>query len=88
MAMLGHRRAAPRRQWKRPGSGKYANYHELEANPFPDLPDPLVMNDGTPVTAQESWWSLRRSEIVELFDREIYALLASEVVSQRKRGEI
>lgn len=50
----------------------YANYDESKANPFPDLPDPLVLNDGQKVTTPEMWWQQRRPEIVELFDREIY----------------
>jgi hypothetical protein len=50
----------------------YANYDEAKANPYPQLPDPLVMNDGRKVTTAAIWWELRRSEIVEDFDREIY----------------
>jgi hypothetical protein len=50
----------------------YANYDESKANPFPDLPDPLVMKNGAKVTTAEIWWDRRRPEIVEDFDREIY----------------
>ncbi len=50
----------------------YANYDESKANPYPTLPDPLVLNNGTKVTSAKGWWSQRRPEIVELFDREIY----------------
>jgi hypothetical protein len=39
---------------------------------FPNLPDPLVMNNGKRVTTAKQWWSQRRPEIVEIFDREIY----------------
>lgn len=49
-----------------------ANYDESKANPYPDLPDPLKMNDGRKVTSAKMWWQKRRPEIVELFDREIY----------------
>ncbi len=55
-----------------PNAENYANYDESKANPYPDLPDPLVMNDGTPVRTAQDWWQRRRPEIVELFDREIY----------------
>jgi hypothetical protein len=50
----------------------YANYDEAKANPFPKLPDPLVLQNGKPVKKAADWWKLRRPEIVEDFDREIY----------------
>jgi hypothetical protein len=50
----------------------YANYDEAKANPFPKLPDPLVLKNGKPVKTVADWWHLRRPEIVEEFDREIY----------------
>lgn len=49
-----------------------ANYDEAKATLFPDLPDPLVLKNGEKVTSAEVWWSRRRPEIVEDFDREIY----------------
>jgi hypothetical protein len=49
-----------------------ANYDESKANPYPNLPDPLVMNNGRRVTTAKQWRTKRRPEIVELFDREIY----------------
>ncbi len=48
------------------------NYDESKANPFPNLPDPLVLNDGKKVTTAKMWWKERRPQIVEYFDREIY----------------
>jgi hypothetical protein len=53
----------------------YANYDESKANPFPDLPDPLVLKNGGKVTMPEMWWDRRRPEIIEDFDREIYGRL-------------
>ena len=50
----------------------YANYDEAKANPFPVLPDPLTLKNGKKVTKAADWWSKRRPEIVEDFDREIY----------------
>jgi hypothetical protein len=50
----------------------YANYDEAKANPFPKLPDPLVLKNGKPVRNASDWWKKRRPEIVEDFDREIY----------------
>ena len=49
-----------------------ANYDEAKADVYPKIPDPLVLNNGKPVTTAKMWWSERRPEIVELFDREIY----------------
>ncbi|MBP3955129.1 hypothetical protein J8F10_07525 [Gemmata sp. G18] len=53
-----------------PKSANAANLDESKANPYPDLPDPLVMKDGTKVTA--ALWAKRRAEIIEDFDREVY----------------
>jgi len=48
------------------------NYDESKAHPYPNLPDPLLLKNGQKVTSPEAWWNLRRPEIVEDFDREIY----------------
>ncbi len=53
-------------------SPDYANYDESKANPFPNPPDPLKLKNGKKVTSAKEWWNLRRPEIVEDFDREIY----------------
>jgi hypothetical protein len=55
-----------------PQSPNYANYDESRANPYPNLPDPLVLKNGRKVTTAKMWWKQRRPEIVEDFDREIY----------------
>jgi hypothetical protein len=55
-----------------PQAANYANYDESKANPYPDLPDPLVLKSGKKVTTAKMWWEQRRPEIVEDFDREIY----------------
>jgi hypothetical protein len=55
-----------------PKSPYAANYDESKADVYPKIPDPLVLNDGKPVTNAKMWWDQRRPEIVELFDREIY----------------
>ena len=47
------------------------NYDEAKAALTSPLADPLTLNDGTPVTTPAIWWSKRRPEIVELFDREV-----------------
>ena len=55
-----------------PNAPNAANYDESKANPFPVLPDPLVLKNGKKVTDANTWWNSRRAEIVEDFDREIY----------------
>jgi hypothetical protein len=71
----------------RDGSNKespfYANYDEAKANPFPKLPDPLVLKNGKPVKKAADWWKLRRPEIVEDFDREIYGRVPKVVPKVR-----
>jgi len=49
-----------------------ANYDAAKANPFPDLPNPLVLKNGKKVATPKTWWTQQRPEIVEDFDREIY----------------
>ena len=60
------------------GTGAYGseeaglpNYDESKV-PAYTLPDPLVMNDGTPVTGVAQWEGERRAELLELFRREVY----------------
>ena len=55
-----------------PNSPYAANYDESKANPYPILPDPLVLKNGKKVTSAKVWWKERRPQIVEDFDREIY----------------
>jgi hypothetical protein len=55
-----------------PKAPNAANYDESKANPFPNLPDPLVLKNGKKVITAEMWWKQRRAEIVEDFDREVY----------------
>ena len=55
-----------------PTAPNAANYDESKANPFPELPNPLIMNDGKSVIKAKQWWDKRRAQIVEDFDREIY----------------
>src|SRR5690606_10231830 len=56
-----------------------ANYDEALANPFPELPDPLTMNDGRRVTSAEMWHAERRPEIVEDFEREVVGRIPPDV---------
>lgn len=56
-----------------------ANYDTTKANPFPDLPDPLMTKNGTKVTTAEQWWKVRRPEIVEDFEREVIGRVPKNV---------
>ncbi len=55
-----------------------ANYDESKVKSF-TLPDPLVCKDGTKVTTPDQWWTKRRPEIVEDFDREVYGRVPKDV---------
>jgi hypothetical protein len=72
MALLKMTTIRPGRNGSHPDQPNYANYDESKANPFPALPDPLVLNNGKKVTSARMWTQQRRAEIVEMFDREIY----------------
>jgi hypothetical protein len=50
----------------------HANYDEAMANPFPNIPDLMTMKNGKKVTTAKEWWDIRRPEIVEDMDREVY----------------
>ncbi|HEX4757472.1 MAG TPA: hypothetical protein VH308_05790, partial [Terracidiphilus sp.] len=74
-----------------------ANYDESKADVYTNLPDPLVLNNGQKVTSPEMWWSERRPQIVEDFDREILGRTPAnlpkvtwQVVSttQEKNGDV
>jgi hypothetical protein len=62
-----------------PRAANYANYDESKANPYPKLPDALVLKNGETVKTAERWWTKRRPEIVEDFDREIYGRVPKDV---------
>ena len=58
-----------------------ANYDEALANPFPILPDVLRLKSGARVATAEQWWSERRPEIVEDFEREVVGRVPADVPS-------
>lgn len=49
----------------------HANYDDALANPYPNLPDPLTLQNGKKVTSAGAWTKQRRPEIVESFEREV-----------------
>jgi hypothetical protein len=52
-------------------SASVETYDEAKANPYPKLPDPLVLKNGKKVTSAAAWRA-RRGEILEDFEREVY----------------
>ena len=50
----------------------HANYDESLANPCPQLPDVLTLNNGKKVTSADMWWKLRRPELMKGFEQEMY----------------
>lgn len=53
----------------------HANYDESLANPYPDLPDVLTLENGKKVTTPDIWWKQRRPEIAEYMEKEVYGRL-------------
>src|SRR6201998_3180129 len=50
----------------------HANYDESLANPYPNLPDILTLNNSETVTTAQMWWEQRRPELLELFSKYVY----------------
>src|SRR5512138_2800266 len=57
----------------------HANYDESIATPYPDLPDLLTLKNGKKVTTPDMWWKLRRPEIVEDMENEVYGRLPKNI---------
>jgi hypothetical protein len=72
MELLNIKQLRPGANPNNPKASNAANYDESKANPYPQLPDPLLLKNGAKVTTPEMWWNQRRREIVEDFDREVY----------------
>ncbi len=80
-----------------PNSPDAANYDESKADMYPNLPDPLLLQNGRRVTTANMWWTKRRPQIVELFDEDILGKMPAhlpevtwEVVSTKdeKNGDV
>jgi hypothetical protein len=57
----------------------HANYDESKANPCPQLPDALTGKGGQKITTADQWWKLRRPEIVEDIEKEVYGRLPKSI---------
>ena len=79
MTQLGIKTLRPGADGNNRGASNYQNTDEAKANPFPNLPDPLTLNNGEKVATPEMWWQQRRPEIIEDFDREVYGRVPTNV---------
>lgn len=61
-----------------PSAPNAANTDETKVTPY-SLPDALTLKNGQKVKNANSWWKLRRPEIVEDFDREVYGRVPRDI---------
>jgi hypothetical protein len=52
-------------------TGHVSNYDEDKVGSY-TLPNPLILNNGQPVTDATTWFTQRRPEIIKLYEEEIY----------------
>ncbi len=57
----------------------HANYDESKANPYPNVPDPLTLNNGKKVTTPQMWWDVRRPQIVHDYEQYVYGRLPKNI---------
>ena len=74
-----HNIVAPGADGNNPKAPNAASYDGAKANPYPNLPDPLTLNNGQKVTTPQMWWKQRRPEIVEDMEREMYGRLPKNI---------
>jgi hypothetical protein len=79
MEQLGITKLRPGRNGNANATNNLANYDQEKANPYPDWPDVLTLNNGQKVTTPEMWWKQRRPEIVEDFEREVVGRVPKNV---------
>ncbi len=77
--LLGIESLRPGVDGSRPGEPGGVNYDESLANPYPELPDPLLSEAGQIISDSTAWWQQRRPELIELFDREVYGRTPQEL---------
>ena len=57
----------------------HANYDESKANPYPNIPDALILNDGQKVATPQMWWDQRRPQIVHAYQEYVYGFIPKDV---------
>ena len=58
-----------------------ANYDESKANPYPEIPELMKTNSGKKEKTAKQWYEVRRPEIIEDFEREVYGRLPENIPS-------
>lgn len=76
---LGIKEPRPGRDPNNPENGRMPNYDELIANPFIYYPDVLTTFDGKKVKNAKMWNKVRRPELVDYFEREVYGRIPDNV---------
>ncbi|HMB73702.1 MAG TPA: GDSL-type esterase/lipase family protein, partial [Gammaproteobacteria bacterium] len=67
----------------RPDAANPANYDEARANPYPDWPELLRLDNGDAVASPAAWWQQRRPELVAAFESEIVGRIPASVPDVR-----
>jgi lysophospholipase L1-like esterase len=62
-----------------PKAPDYQNTDEAKANPWPHLPEMMITKGRKVVDTPDLWWKVRRPEIVEYFDAEVYGRVPKDV---------
>ena len=62
-----------------PKAPNHANYDEALANPYPNLPKALELNDGQKVTTAAMWWDKRLPQIKEMYEKYVYGFVPKNV---------
>ena len=78
-AQIGVKETKPRRDGQAEDPALRPNYDELKANPFPFYPDPFTTFDGRKVKNAKMWYKVRKPEIREVFEREVYGRIPDNV---------
>ena len=78
-AKIGVRETKPRRDGQAEDPALRPNYDELKANPFPFYRDPFVTFDGRKVRNARMWYKVRKPELKEVFEREVYGRIPDNV---------
>jgi pectin methylesterase-like acyl-CoA thioesterase len=62
-----------------PATPNAANYDETKANPWHNLPNPLLLANGIQVTTAAQWWNKRRPQLLDLFSEDIFGRVPAKV---------
>ena len=80
-AQIGVTETRPRRDGQAIDPALRPNYDELKANPYPFYPDPFTTFDGRRVRNGRMWYKVRKPEIREEFEREVYGRIPADCPS-------